>query len=524
MSQDDDLTPITLISKGSKTSHGAYGEIFLKSQSLLPHNVSRNGLNLIILNRHLKVTNFRFYNFGELDVNKQLRIDLQGISDKSVIIMLAKKDMARKLKDDTRIFIKKHLHSKFITKIETYGSWGYIGKKENSKITKLDEVFKSHQKIARLDGFYNLNFQEDCANPINYTHNLELIKKSPVKQKILILCEQIRQLSSLQARMNLLKNYFQGEKCFIISCGPSVNDYDARMIKRIAGSSLVFCIKQSYNLFEDICDFHLTNFCNNAPYQYSRHNIISVYQSADSSTNPSADLSLVLSKPYLLSKFRDRKDKHPPLSKLMNFEDYLFEKTLDRPSGPGIMYEIPIYLAIHMGIKDITILGWDCSYKKPQTFMNRVTGMVTPIPIENSHFYGSNSHTNREISKIVNENIDIIKASKYFYIWLQRKGVDLKLGSNRSMLDKSIPRIDLKDLYIPVVENDHKLELELEKEKAEQKKKDTSLLNQLDEELTDWKSRLARQFQQIKDKEDQLIQLRRKLLNLDENDQPLKKP
>lgn len=515
MSNNDDLTPVTLISKGSKTSHGAHAEVYLKGKILLPNNVLRNGLNLILLNRHLKITTFRFYNFGEHDLNKQLRIDLQSISDKSIIILIVKKDMAKKLKEDTRLFIKKHFESKFITKIEAYGSWGYIGKKENSKITKLDEVFKSEQKIARLDGFYNFNFQVDNINPINYTYNQTLIKRSPVKQKIIILCEQIRQLNSLQAKMNLLKNYFQGEKCFIISCGPSVNDYDAKMIKRIAGNNLVFCIKQSYNLFEDICDFHLTNFCNNANYQYTRHNIITVFQSADSSINPLADLSLVLSKPYLLSKFRDRRNKYPPLSKSMNFNDYLFDKTLDRPSGPGIMYELPVYLAIHMGIKDIMVLGWDCSYKKPQTFMNHVNGMITPIPIENSHFYGSNSHTNREINKIVNENIDIIKSSKYFYLWLQSIGVDFKLGSDRSMLDTLIPRIDLKDLYIPALEKDQELEISFQQKNVPKEPIENSLQSQLDTEMNDWKLKLTQQFQLIKDKENQLIQLRHKMYNLE---------
>lgn len=495
----NDLTNIylSIISRGSKQLGKSIAEVYLNKKPILPHQATQVGLNLLLLNSQLQITHFRFYNFEAYDLNRQLIKDLHTISPKTIIILVVRKDISKNLKPETRKYLQKHFDSKYIQKLGRFNSWAYLGKKVDHKIIRLAEAFQTNSKSAKIDNSFDLSFPSNDPKKINYSYELPLIRDSNIKKKVHILSQQIRKLKTTEAKIALMKDYFKGEKCYIISCAPSINDYDIKMIKRIAGKHLVFCIKQSYNLFEEICDFHITNFCNNIHYPYRRSDIIKIYQSNNKQVDPNSDLSLTLDQPYITSKFKSHKYKYPPLSKLMNFEDYLFEKTIYRPSGPGIMYEIPLYLAIHLGIKEVVVMGWDCSYKKPPTTTKRPDGTWNHIKVVNSHFYGSTSHTNREIEKIVNENLDIINSSKYFYLWLRQKGVDLKLASEKSQLDPIIPRIDLRNFYIPALEEDKRLNAE---------KNQKNSLEQIQKDLKNW----SLKFLELQKNDQKLLEYKKK--------------
>ncbi len=43
------------------------------------------------------------------------------------------------------------------------------------------------------------------------------------------------------------------------------------------------------------------------------------------------------------------------------FESYGLFRTLVRPFGPGIMYELVFFLAVHLGVSEIVTVGWDIS-------------------------------------------------------------------------------------------------------------------------------------------------------------------
>jgi hypothetical protein len=249
-------------------------------------------------------------------------------------------------------------------------------------------------------------------------------------------------------KMKLLNNAYRGATCYIISCGPSINDYHPNLIKQIAGHNLVFTIKQTYKTFGDITDFHLFNFCSLENYSYEQYpNVISVYMSQLETFDCKLDLHFYLLKSFQLNKYRSI--KYPPLSVTSDFEQYTFDKTLNRPEGPSIMYEIAIYLAIHLGVSEIITMGWDVNYEMPKTIKtpnNKITDVI-----KNSHYYGSNEHTRRNIVKIVNENKFIIESSKYLNKWLYGRGICLYIISKLSKLDSSIPRLNSDQLYTETI-------------------------------------------------------------------------
>ena len=40
-----------------------------------------------------------------------------------------------------------------------------------------------------------------------------------------------------------------------------------------------------------------------------------------------------------------------------SFDDWTLDKTMNRMYGPGIMYEVVIHLALHLGVKEIKTIG-----------------------------------------------------------------------------------------------------------------------------------------------------------------------
>ena len=112
------------------------------------------------------------------------------------------------------------------------------------------------------------------------------------------------------------------------------------------------------------------------------------------------------------------------------FEDFVLDKTLTRPCGPGIMYETVFYTAVHMGFKEIVCIGWDLRQKNPNH--------------DNyEHFYEKGSEMFNK-GDVLDWEIETTRnASKELYYWLKEKGVNIKVASSSAVYDK-IERIELK--------------------------------------------------------------------------------
>ena len=111
-------------------------------------------------------------------------------------------------------------------------------------------------------------------------------------------------------------------------------------------------------------------------------------------------------------------------------DEFLIKNSLTRPCGPGIMYETVLFMAIHLGVKSITCIGWDLTNKK-----------VNESNYE--HFYGSSEGLVNRGDILDWEIEETRKFSKNFYEWCKNNSIDFKLASSRSALDESIPRIEL---------------------------------------------------------------------------------
>jgi hypothetical protein len=422
-------------------------EIFIDGKKVISNNLSKKGLNMLVTDKDMNPIKFKYYNFGNHNDNETLLDDIKIIPNQSIIILALKGYYLKLMSQHTKDYLRKTLKCVFLDKLGETTGWIYVGSKFNNIYMNIIE--KPQELKAVINDFYDLTFEVTEPDlKINYGFELEKALQSPIKLKTKLLKQQLKKISkyNMPAILNLLHNQYQGAICFIISCGPSVNHYNPELIRRIAGHNLVITIKQAYTKFSNIADFHLFNFCNLSDYTYQNNdNIISAYMAQDRKINKNVDLNFSLSNQYILNNIMHREYKYPPISKIMNFESYTMDKIVDRPEGPGIMYELGIYLALHLGAKEIVTLGWDLSYSLPKT-ISTPNGTIKDNIIK-SHFYGSNKHTSKNILKIINENMFIINSSKILNKWLKSRGVDLFVLSELSNLDESIPRIDANKLY-----------------------------------------------------------------------------
>tara|TARA_R100000008_G_scaffold83924_2_gene70097 strand:- start:2504 stop:4567 length:2064 start_codon:yes stop_codon:yes gene_type:complete len=259
---------------------------------------------------------------------------------------------------------------------------------------------------------------------------------SPIKDKTRHLKKKLNCVNSLQKKVDLLKDAYKGETCYILNCGPSLKDYDPEVIKEKLGDKLVFAVKQAQRVAPEIVDFHFWN-CANIPAPTG-------FPLLEHYTYPDHEPIVVASSNYGLGERWNKYQKHDiffkiPIRTKINdefvcktnkFEEFALSNNVNRPCGPGIMYETVIFMAEHLGVDKIVAIGWDLSQTNPKN------------PDEYDHFY-----KNEDVfikGDILSWEVALTcEASKPLYEWLQQKDIELELASDKSSLYEKIPRVKL---------------------------------------------------------------------------------
>jgi hypothetical protein len=152
------------------------------------------------------------------------------------------------------------------------------------------------------------------------------------------------------SKVNMLENSFKGEDCFILTCGPSIKEYDFKHIKEKLKDKLVFTIKQTIDDFQEISNFHFFNSNNFT--KFDNKSCISVASSAE--FRPVMENNIWKDQEYdIFLKILQDKDYNKTIATSNSFEKWLLSDTVKRPWGPGIMYETVLHFAYHLGVKNI---------------------------------------------------------------------------------------------------------------------------------------------------------------------------
>lgn len=182
-----------------------------------------------------------------------------------------------------------------------------------------------------------------------------------MRDKTKLLLSSIRKEQTLSDKTAVLLDSFKGETAYIISCGPSLNVVLTEEMKRFLADKLVLTIKRAG--IELPSDFYFMNFARMAAYKLPDPNTIRVGSSDWSIISSSKEQFCQLVETgvdlfYLVHC--DGFDKSLAVSKkwesaLLTNKDYMNK----RPWGPGIILDIALWLALHLGVSRVIIFGWD---------------------------------------------------------------------------------------------------------------------------------------------------------------------
>ena len=253
---------------------------------------------------------------------------------------------------------------------------------------------------------------------------------------------QIGQYENIPDRLKLLEDSYKDEDCYIVSAGPSLKNYSQEYLKEKLKDKLVISIKQSFNVLEEVADFHVLNFTNFQPYDYKETNNIVVWEVFEQ-YHPEMILKNNLKCELMLPVIGNRESdivKRIDESQAgkLSFDDFTLDKTINRMYGPGIMYETVVHLALYLGVKKITTLGWDVgdvSKFKGDKYED----------VWQDHFYEDTLDKMAYAPTPMNfhEVNTVVNSTEYLNKWLLSKGVELNIISDINPSHKSIPRIEL---------------------------------------------------------------------------------
>jgi len=249
----------------------------------------------------------------------------------------------------------------------------------------------------------------------------------------------------VKQKFERLHNAYAGETMFILACGPSVSEYSPAQLQEMLNGKLVVCIKQAFDVVEAECDYLLLNSWNFRRYHFADARPIVVRESrrTDPPVFHEGDIEL---------NIPDASNREEQLALSWKFDDYVFSRKLERPWGPGVLYELGFYLAEHFGAKKIVTLGWDVGVKNspqmphfydttsPETVkIIRKARDIEDLAERNRFLHDNDVVYNRP--RIIPEEVDdCASVSKGWFDWLTGRGIELKVVSKQSLADEAIPR------------------------------------------------------------------------------------
>jgi len=165
---------------------------------------------------------------------------------------------------------------------------------------------------------------------------------------------EVRSQRSLDSQLDVLGDRYAGAPCVIVTCGPSLGTFDPAVLRASLDGVLTIVVKQAVDVVGPHTDFHCWNPFNVRRYARGADDTIRCFVDEPTGRmiqhNP-ADMTL--------STGSTAGSLDESLAAELNFDDYVLAKNHTRPFGPGIVYELCIYLAVHLGVSRIVTIGWD---------------------------------------------------------------------------------------------------------------------------------------------------------------------
>lgn len=143
----------------------------------------------------------------------------------------------------------------------------------------------------------------------------------------------------------------------IISAGPSLKNIERKKLNQFCENKFVIAVKQSIDLL-DRCDLHIFNDDNFQKFNYNKLESapLRLYVKSGSLYKrvPKNSYDIL----YKIDRKVSKKELSLAITRNFKGHQDLFLNNL-RPFGPGIMFEICIYIPLYFSSDNVHIFGWD---------------------------------------------------------------------------------------------------------------------------------------------------------------------
>jgi hypothetical protein len=233
------------------------------------------------------------------------------------------------------------------------------------------------------------------------------------------LAERVRAAKTPETQLSAVASQYGGETAYVFTCGPSLADVWSEKLSCFLEDKLVIAVKRAFDLMPAIVDYHVFNRCHHKDYQYPDPVPIRLAVEIEPFTQM-VDIRL----PFLSNP--NQKYLHSVLYS-RSFERWELSRSSARCYGPGIMFELGIYLPVHLGCKQVVFFGWDMNPVDSAHFYNPAQDMA-PVHLE-EHVLVANS-----LPQLIP---DLTK-------WFHSRGMDAYLCSPRSAIP--LPQLSVQEI------------------------------------------------------------------------------
>lgn len=267
-----------------------------------------------------------------------------------------------------------------------------------------------------VDGTNVIKYNENWKSNINLLLAKKMIITRTNKLRGYMLEFKSNSIIDSWKKINKIKNYYKGYKALIVTCGPSFKNYINDIYKMIDSNTILICIKRTFHVLK--CgDFHILDDppvekkVNN---KYSVHKPISIGVEAKNRIWGFNDISF--------KNYGSKPRRHTLYDLPKGIDSMSWDAILDKEMMIHLahaMHGIGIPLCLHLGIKDIFVIGWD--------------GLVPGV--KDSHFYKRGKRDNSFYGSTA-----IVECNKHTAKFLKNKFDTNIYHINTSTLYKHIPK------------------------------------------------------------------------------------
>ena len=232
-----------------------------------------------------------------------------------------------------------------------------------------------------------------------------------------------------QLSLEKYKNCHLEKSAVILTCGPSLSEFDKEKMVNFCKDKIVFTIKQAIKKYPNISNYHFFNDNNFCKYDTPAVKIASAIDPAAAKKaiwrNQNIDFAFRISSKTW--KINDSISYNNDFSRMM-----IQENETSRHWGPGIMYETVLPFVIYTGIKKIYINGWD----------------YTTVDGKLKHYYDENRakkhliNTGKDIGTMsLGEEKYFLRSTDYLFDFLKERGIEIIIMSKCSRISDKFERI-----------------------------------------------------------------------------------